>query len=369
MKNYDPSQFFFPHGPAPLPANAPENFSPQQHTAYAVAQAVESLSPVTVSTRSMSPQVAGRLLGYMLLEAPTAEGRDNVTFEIASCSGDETRLKQLAQLYAKVYIQTFKANGGRTPGDMDSDEESSSDLSEDEEDEEYTPPSSMEETHWETKQNASKRDRRQCMLSRYHDAQYMDDLSHFEPKHPLLSVQEPFCYVREARIIPKRQVDIADGKRQAKHEYSTRASSILSRFGKIDIFDELNVDDLSNMMTLNVSIYEFLDGLGMYLTAVEGRPNTYKIEVLHPPFLNMIPENPVTFTTPDEKSLPLPSPALLALHRACARVAHLSGAGRYVHDLLDMDDTESDVMEPNCVHQVNGLLQGLSMNSLPHTNG
>ncbi len=54
----------------------------------------------------MSTQVAGRLLGYMLLEAPTAEGRDNVTFEIASCSGDETRLKQLAQLYAKVYIQT-----------------------------------------------------------------------------------------------------------------------------------------------------------------------------------------------------------------------------------------------------------------------
>ncbi len=41
---------------------------------------------------------------------------------------------------------------------MDSDE-SSSDLSEDkedEEDEEYAPPSSMEETHWETKQNVSR---------------------------------------------------------------------------------------------------------------------------------------------------------------------------------------------------------------------
>ncbi len=32
----------------------------------------------------------------------------------------------------------------------------------------------------------------------------MDDLSHFEPKHPLLSVQEPFGCVREARIIPKQ---------------------------------------------------------------------------------------------------------------------------------------------------------------------
>ncbi len=112
MQNYDPSQFVFLHGPAPLPANAPENFTPQQHTAYAVAQAVETLSqwsPVTVSTRSMSPQVAGRLLGYMLLEAPTVEGRDNVTFEIASCNGDETRLKQLGHLYAKVYIQTCES--------------------------------------------------------------------------------------------------------------------------------------------------------------------------------------------------------------------------------------------------------------------
>ncbi|KAK0239757.1 hypothetical protein EDD85DRAFT_462036 [Armillaria nabsnona] len=368
MQNYDPSQFVFPHGPAPLPANAPENFTPQQHTAYAVAQAVESLSPVTVSTRSMSPQVAGRLLGYMLLEAPTAEGRDNVTFEIASCSGDETRLKQLAQLYAKVYIQTFKANGGRTPGDMDSDESSSglSEDEEDEEDEEDAPPSSMEETHWETKQNASKRDQRRCILSRYHDVQYMSDLSHFEPKHPLLSVQEPFGCVREARIIPKRQANIADDNRQAKHEYSMRASSILSRFGKTDIFEELKVDDLSNMMTLNSSFCELLDGLDMCLTAVEGRPNTYKIEAFDSTILYMISENPVTFTTPDEKSLPLPSPALLALHRACARVAHLSGAGRYVHDLLDTDDTESDETEP---HQVNGLLQGLSMNSVPHTNG
>ncbi|PBK78541.1 hypothetical protein ARMSODRAFT_1078079 [Armillaria solidipes] len=365
MHNYDPLQFVFPHGPAPLPANAPQNFAPQQHTAYAVAQAVESLSqwsPVTVSTGSMTPQMAGRLLGYMLLEAPTAEGRDNVTFEIASCSGDETRLKQLAQLYAKVYIQTFKANDGRTLNDMDESSDSS-------DDEDYTPPSSMEETHWETKQNASKRDRRQCILSRYYDVQYMDDLNYFEPKHPLLSVSDPFGFVREARIIPKRQTDISDGKKQGKHEYSTRASNILSRFGKTDIFEELNVDDLSNMMTLNSSIHESFDALYMCLTAIEGRPNAYKIEAFHSGALYMIPENPVTFTTPDEKSLPLPSPALLALHRACVRVAHLSGAGSYVHDLLDMDDTGSDATEPTCVHPVTGFLQGLSLNSVPHTNG
>ncbi|KAK0467012.1 uncharacterized protein EV420DRAFT_1758894 [Desarmillaria tabescens] len=256
MPNYDTLQFVFPHGPAPLPAHAPENFTAQQNEAYVGAQAIESLSGWSVmSPGSMTPQVAGRLLGYMLLEAPTVEGRDNVTFEIASCAGDEARLKQLAQLYAKVYIRTFQANGGRTPSDyMD---ESSPDLSGDEE-EDVPLPSVMEETHWETTQNASKRDRHRCILSRCYDLQYMYDLSQLEPEHPLLRVSDPFGSVDEARIIPiERKANIAVSEQQAKLENPMSAPAILSRFGKTDIFKDLNVDDLnhlSNMMTLNRSM-------------------------------------------------------------------------------------------------------------------
>jgi hypothetical protein len=45
------------------------------------------------------------------------------------------------------------------------------------------------------------------------------------------------------------------------------------------------------------------------------------------------------FSTPDPVKLPLPSQHLLALHAACAQVAHLSGAGEYVDRILeDMEE-------------------------------
>lgn len=49
----------------------------------------------------------------------------------------------------------------------------------------------------------------------------------------------------------------------------------------------------------------------------------------------------MTFTTPDEDKLPLPSPAYLKLHAACCQVAHLSGAAEYVKKFYrDMEDTQ-----------------------------
>jgi len=44
----------------------------------------------------------------------------------------------------------------------------------------------------------------------------------------------------------------------------------------------------------------------------------------------------VTLTTPDPVKLPLPCSDYLALHAACAKVAHLSGAAECI-DRLDAD--------------------------------
>ena len=48
----------------------------------------------------------------------------------------------------------------------------------------------------------------------------------------------------------------------------------------------------------------------------------------------------IILTTRDAKKLPLPDPRYLALHAACARVAHLSGAGEYIDKALrDIEET------------------------------
>lgn len=48
----------------------------------------------------------------------------------------------------------------------------------------------------------------------------------------------------------------------------------------------------------------------------------------------------VTFSTPDPERLPLPDPRYLALHAACARVAHMSGAAEYIDRIFrEMEET------------------------------
>ena len=50
----------------------------------------------------------------------------------------------------------------------------------------------------------------------------------------------------------------------------------------------------------------------------------------------------MTFTSSDPLVYPYPSQELLKLHAACAKVAHLSGAGEYI-DSLDRDADDMDV--------------------------
>ena len=68
--------------------------------------------------------------------------------------------------------------------------------------------------------------------------------------------------------------------------------------------------------------------------------NEYKLEAAEPWTLRPYPEF-VTFTTPDQDKLPVPSPAYLAIHAACAKAARLSGAAKYIDKFYqDMDDSK-----------------------------
>ena len=65
-------------------------------------------------------------------------------------------------------------------------------------------------------------------------------------------------------------------------------------------------------------------------TICQNLPNQYTLRSVHPVVLANLPQT-VTFTA--QNNLPLPSSHYLALHAACAKVAHLSGAG----DTVDRD--------------------------------
>lgn len=72
-------------------------------------------------------------------------------------------------------------------------------------------------------------------------------------------------------------------------------------------------------------------------------PNTYDVESFNPTFSFGLKQR-VSFreVTMDGEIVPPPSPQLLALHAACAKVAHLSGAAEHLYDVFD--DPDADCM-------------------------
>ncbi|KAF8263835.1 hypothetical protein EI94DRAFT_1739875 [Lactarius quietus] len=124
-----------------------------------------------------------------------------------------------------------------------------------------------------------------------------------------------------AHIVPdSTYFNVADPS--DKKEYSASVLAVLKRFGyDVGAINGEKVHSLYNVMTMEHNAHDLFDRLNLWF---KRRVRTTKL-------LLPVREN-VMFTTPD----PLKS---LALHAACAQVAHLSGAGEYVdHILRDMED-------------------------------
>lgn len=109
-------------------------------------------------------------------------------------------------------------------------------------------------------------------------------------------------------------------------------------------FERFQCHRLENVMTVVPGFYLPLDQLKVWFVATNVE-NRYKLEAAEPFILNNYPEY-VTFKAPDSVKFPVPSVAYLAIHAACAKVAHLSGAGAYIDKFYrDMDD--STTLDPS----------------------
>ena len=102
-------------------------------------------------------------------------------------------------------------------------------------------------------------------------------------------------------------------------------------------------------MTLNSTIHSWFDELQLWLEAVvsslqysvptlnvcrTARENTYNIRATAKAFLHSCKANPIVLKSA-RTELPLTDPVYLKIHAACCRVAHLSGAGKYINKILE----------------------------------
>jgi len=109
--------------------------------------------------------------------------------------------------------------------------------------------------------------------------------------------------------------------------------------GVVQLVEGYDIDRPYNAITLTLEFHRRFGDLEVHFEHVPySVPPTYVVRETKPSrFSDQL--LPITRTLFTAQSIDPPSQRLLALHRACAFVFHMSGAGEYVNRvLLDMDE-------------------------------
>ncbi|KDR75041.1 hypothetical protein GALMADRAFT_140593 [Galerina marginata CBS 339.88] len=242
-----------------------------------------------------------RLLGYMIREAPTDKGRATIAKEILECAG-ELESSNLANSYINHIFLNFRAAKASIHTSsptfsqplFDNDQDILKWLLED-----------APKSHSSTKAQALFRDGYRCTLIGHYDQVSVDTIQSFTDKnHEMWSAIERF------------------------------AGDMITQD-----FKGKDVNCLDNVLTLESNKNNLFDELKIWFEEVRGPdcniyPHQYRIGSANP-FTQLMDVSPIiNLNTPDKDNLPLPNPRYLRIHAACARVAYLSGVGKYIDDIL-----------------------------------
>ncbi|KAK9480788.1 hypothetical protein V1514DRAFT_115619 [Lipomyces japonicus] len=120
------------------------------------------------------------------------------------------------------------------------------------------------------------------------------------------------------------------------------AFQILKMFNPVAVqeLEGSNIDRPRIALVLSHDAQLYFGNFRIAFNRVEGEERTYMIDYVRPTRYRVPLDLPVTVTldfAPDN-NIELPSPELLNIHRAIARIFHLSAAGEYIDKFLeDMD--------------------------------
>ncbi|GJE94029.1 hypothetical protein PsYK624_101970 [Phanerochaete sordida] len=204
--------------------------------------------------------------------------------------------------------------------------------------------------HESVKNRALARDGFCCMLSGNYgyDRTSVSRLPELK-QSALRMVTTNCCYILSESTL--QNVDPEDPECNDNREYTGKVLSVLESFGLGSLVRSVStlngIHHLSNVLTMSMQLHDLFDDLSLWLEGT-GTPHEYNIcvsdQLLMP---SDIKERTVRFWVHvkdvDEETLPLPDPALLALHAACARAVNMSGAAEYM-DKIDCDAEDLQVL-------------------------
>ncbi|KAJ8503147.1 hypothetical protein ONZ45_g11116 [Pleurotus djamor] len=266
-------------------------------------RACKELEEAGEQTDSPAQVVRARMLGYLLINIPSAGAQEKLVKAINETPNVDA-LNRLGDTIIRFFVLNFRTS-----------QQSSSLASED------------------TDSDS--------------DADNLEGSTFFAPAYPedvLFRPVETMC----AFIIPKATIGSLDPSLDATSafDYPQIVKEIMRTFIQDATGTEaMDVNSLQNIMTLQYDPYHLFNSLDLWFEQTS-EANVYHIETTQTFLAYRQPKVRLTTTT----TLPLPSPTLLALHAACAKVAHLSGAAQLVDFLLCegfeiIDEIELEVNE------------------------
>ncbi|KAK0213228.1 hypothetical protein DFS33DRAFT_1394025 [Desarmillaria ectypa] len=296
-----------------------------------------------VAMFKFSPEVVARVLGYALIHSPSTKGKACLAKEISSCNDTGEFLAGVSYLYVMGMIRIFKNPKGAVPTPMSvhSSRPSFQATAENIAALLLQPTASSSNA----KKLALARDNYRCILSGNVDNDSLrDGLTTID-----LPTGERKTSTQLGHIFNESTtghiVGLTDAA-QKKLDWAASAAAVVERFAQISILKELNQNNVhrpENTFTISPEFHDPFDRLQISLRPIkQDDSNTYEIHT-YPPDENAEYALPyqVTLTDATNGKIPLPSRRYFELRDACAKIAHLSGAGEVVEQLFrDVEDVK-----------------------------
>ncbi|RPD53564.1 hypothetical protein L226DRAFT_613841 [Lentinus tigrinus ALCF2SS1-7] len=350
------------------------------HTAYAHCLGLESLPGWNFSgglqdasfnvLQDMAPTVSARVLGHGLRLAPDDAARNVLARDILACQEDQELLAGLAHLYVFGLIRVFYNPNGPTPAATPSS----------------TPPeTAAQEPPLSIPSSSSPAVLRDLLMLRdgYRCAftgslsleEFLQNGSDYDPSAPLALDQD----LNVAHIIshPLSETTSAITPAvRAKFEWATTLGAIVEHFGGLtahcDMLGEGNLHSPKNSFISTHRPHLAFDMLDLYLLPAKNAqqeviPDTYEAIYAYGPALasrlRLDLQSQVVFRSysVDGEVIPAPDPKIIALHAACAQIAHMSGVAECLGELYRGMDAIAVMTHPKAPYELSRALKTLQI--------
>ncbi|CAE6533370.1 unnamed protein product [Rhizoctonia solani] len=259
-----------------------------------------------------------RVLGQVLIQAPSLEERALVAQQIHNCATNQ-ELIDLGKFCLEQFVEYIKGLRALSSPPKLARSEILLNI-----------PTVAPRNHLEAKKQALVRDNYRCVVSGFVDFDAIEALPRLEKD--IATTPAMIRYTECCHIFPEQE-DRNDFEEPGHHNTSSRFT-LAHVFGGAHepSLAETGIHNLRNILTLETGTCPAFREFMIWLEPTGEIANQYRLVKRYAHYGKDLPEV-VTFfsTSPD---LPVPDPRFLAFHAACARVLQLSGAGKFINRLL-----------------------------------